>query len=213
MRFDTDAFPANQIYKLLTATVVPRPIAWVSTRSASGVANLAPFSFFNVMGDEPPILAVGINRGARGMKDTARNIIDTGAFVVNLVPFDLAQAMNLTAIDAPPGVSEFDLAGLTAAPAQHVTAPLLAESPVHFECVTHASLVTGPEQILAVGRILAVHVDDRFIKDAARGHVDSVALDLIGRGGGTAYLRGSDWFSMTRPTWAEHQAESANSGA
>ena len=212
MRFDISAIEPANVYKLLTATVVPRPIAWVSTRAPSGLANLAPFSFFNVMGDEPPILAVGINRGARGMKDTARNIVESGEFVVNLVPFALAEAMNLTAIDAPPGVSEFDLAGLTQAPASHVSAPLVAESPVSFECVTHASLLTGPQQVLAVGRVLAVHVADRFVKDAARGHIDTPALDLLGRGVGTSYLRSRDMFDMTRPRWAD-QPSSTNSGS
>ncbi|MBL8563989.1 MAG: flavin reductase family protein [Gemmobacter sp.] len=212
MRFDISAIDPANVYKLLTATVVPRPIAWVSTRAPSGLANLAPFSFFNVMGDEPPILAVGINRGARGMKDTARNIVESGEFVVNLVPFALAEAMNLTAIDAPPGVSEFALAGLTEGPASHVSAPLVAESPVSFECVTHASLLTGPQQVLAVGRVLAVHVADRFVKDATRGHIDTPALDLLGRGFGSSYIRSRDMFDMTRPRWAD-QASSTNSGS
>ena len=212
MRFDiADIDPAN-VYKLLTATVVPRPIAWVSTVSPEGVQNLAPFSFFNVLGDEPPILAVGINRGARGMKDSARNILDNGVFVVNLVPETLAEAMNQTAIDAPHGVSEFDLAGLTPLPATHVAAPLVAESPVSFECVTHASLVTGPQQLLVVGRILAVHVADRFVKNAARGHIDTPAMGLLGRGFGTTYIRSHDTFEMVRPKWADRQ-DKTNSGA
>ncbi len=212
MRFDiADIDPAN-VYKLLTATVVPRPIAWVSTISPEGVQNLAPFSFFNVLGDEPPILAVGINRGARGMKDTARNILENGEFVVNLVPETLAEAMNQTAIDAPHGVSEFALAGLTPLPATHVAAPLLAESPVSFECVTHASLVTGPQQLLVVGRILAVHVADRFVTNAARGHIATQAMGLLGRGHGTTYIRSHDTFEMVRPKWADRQ-DSTNSGA
>lgn len=212
MRFDIAEIDPANVYKLLTATVMPRPIAWISTRAASGLANLAPFSFFNVMGDAPPILAVGINRGARGMKDTARNIVDSGEFVVNLVPFALAEAMNLTAIDAPAGVSEFDLAGLSQAPARHVAAPRVAESPVSFECVTHASLVTGPQQVLAIGRVLAVHVADAFVTDAARGHIDTPALDLVGRGHGATYIRASDRFEMARPRWADHPS-STNSGA
>lgn len=212
MRFDIAAIDPANVYKLLTATVVPRPIAWVSTISPDGVQNLAPFSFFNVLGDEPPILAVGISRGARGMKDTARNILENGEFVVNLVPETLAEAMNQTAIDAPHGVSEFTLAGLTPAPATHVAAPLLAESPVSFECVTHASLVTGPQQLLVVGRILAVHVADRFVTNAARGHIDSLAMGLLGRGHGTTYIRSHDTFEMVRPKWADRQ-DSKNSGS
>ncbi len=208
MRFDLASLAPGLAYKLLAATVVPRPIAWVSTRAPSGLANLAPFSFFNVMGDDPPLVALGINRGARGMKDSARNIVETGEFAVSLVPFALAEAMNQTAIDAPPGQSEFALAGLTEAPATHIGAPLVAESPVSFECVTHSSIVTGPQQIIALGRVLALHVADAFIKDAARGHIDTVALDLVGRAHGTSYIRMSDRFEMTRPIWANHPASS-----
>lgn len=203
MLFDVADLPAANVYKLLTATVTPRPIAWVSTRSPDGLANLAPFSFFNVMGDEPPILAIGINPGPAGrMKDTARNIVETGQFVVNLVPEALAQAMNQSSIDAPPGVSEFTLAGLTEAPARHVAPPLVAESPVSFECVTHASLLTGPRQLLVVGRVLAIHVADRFVLDAGRAHIDTPALGMLGRGFATSYIRTGDTFDMHRPKWA-----------
>lgn len=213
MLFDTADLPNALIYKLLSATITPRPIAWISTRGTDGTANLAPFSFFNVMGDQPPILAVGINPGPQGrMKDSARNIVETGAFVVNLVPETLAEAMNASAIDAPPGVSEFDLAGVTEAPATHVAAPLVAQSPVSFECVTHSSLLTGPNQLLVVGRVLAIHIEDRFVLDAARAHIDGPALALLGRGHATTYIRTGDTFEMRRPKWDAAQS-STKTGA
>jgi flavin reductase (DIM6/NTAB) family NADH-FMN oxidoreductase RutF len=201
MRFDSSDTPPDVLYRLLAATVIPRPIAWVSTKSADGTLNAAPFSFFNVMGDEPPILAIGINRGRQGMKDTARNILETGEFVVNLVPEALAEAMNATSIDAPHGTSEFALAGLTPAPSTHVAPPRIAESPVSFECVTHASLVTGPSQLIAIGRVLAIHVEDQYVLNPERGHVDARSLGMLGRGFGTTYIRSHDTFEMTRPKW------------
>ena len=117
MRFDLEEVGTQNAYKLLTATVMPRPIAWVVTQDAEGRTNAAPFSFFNVMGSDPPTVAIGILADPeRGFKDTARNILDTGEFVVNLVPERLVRAMNITAIDAPRGVEEL-------APAEKVEIP------------------------------------------------------------------------------------------
>src|SRR5438105_15057270 len=114
MIFDMETLEAQNRYKILTATVTPRPIAWVTTLSARGVINAAPFSFFNVMGHEPPTVAIGLLAGSERFKDTAANILDTGEFVVNLVAESNAEAMNITCIDAPPEIDELTLAGLTA---------------------------------------------------------------------------------------------------
>lgn len=208
MRFDlADHDPAFG-YKLMTATIVPRPIAWVTTLGATGVVNAAPYSFFNAMGRDPPTLVLGLLADPqRGFKDTARNILDSGEFVVNLVPGRLAQAMNLTCIDAPPEVSEVELAGLATAPCAHVAPPRLADSPVSFECTTLTTLVTGPHQCIAVGRIHAIHIDDAALKDPARGHVDTAALDLIARlGGAGLYARRWEVFALERPRWEDATA-------
>lgn len=201
MRYDSAATDPAILYKLMAATIIPRPIAWVSSCDAAGHHNIAPFSFFNVMGHRPPILAIGINPDVRGMKDTARNIIETGCFVVNLVPESLCEEMNATAINAPHGTSEFDLTGLTPLPSDHIAAPRIAQSPVSFECVTHASMVTGPQQLLVVGRVLAVHIEDRYLLDPARGYVDTAAFGMLGRAGANGYIRTHDTFEMARPTW------------
>jgi flavin reductase (DIM6/NTAB) family NADH-FMN oxidoreductase RutF len=205
MRFDLDKVEKPVAYKLMTATIVPRPIAWVTTKAEDGTLNAAPYSYFNAMGNNPPTVVLGLLRDpAKGLKDTAGNIIATGEFVVNLVPERLADAMNLTAMDAPAEVDELEAAGLTPAESTHVGVPRIAESPVSFECVNHSTLVTGPRQVLAVGRVLAIHIDDRYILDAERGHIDTPALTLIGRmhGGGT-YTRTGDTFELQRPTYAE----------
>jgi len=208
MHYDLDKVPEPIAYKLLAATTIPRPIAWVVTRSRAGVLNAAPFSFFNVMGSAPPTIALGLMAHARGgFKDTALNIQDTGEFVINLVPERLVQAMNLTAVDAPQGVDELALAGLATLPSTHVAPPRIADSPVSYECVALSSVVTGPGQTVVIGRVRAVHIDDQYLLDADRAHVDTDALDLVARSFGSGYIRTRDGFQLVRPTWAGLTAE------
>lgn len=207
MRFDLARVETAIAYKLLASTVVPRPIAWITTKDADGRVNAAPYSFFNVMGSNPPTVVVGLLADpVRGFKDTARNILATGEFVVNLVPESLVEAMNVTAVDAPVGVDELALAGLETVPSTDVAPPRIAASPVAFECVNHASIVTGPLQTIVVGRVLAIHVADRFVLDAARGHIDTAGLDLVARGIGSDYYRTRDTFRLDRPTWTAWSA-------
>ncbi|QVQ24480.1 flavin reductase family protein [Achromobacter deleyi] len=202
MHFDFSALPAQTVYNVLTSTVTPRPIAWVTTVSGKGVVNAAPFSFFNVMGHQPPTVAIGLMRHASGeLKDTGANIIENGEFVVNLVPESLVRQMNQTCADYPADVDEMAAAGLTARPASHVRPPLIQGSPVSLECVSQATVVTGPRQIVVIGRVLGAHVDDAYVQDAARGYVDTPALGLIARmHGGGWYARSTDTFQLARPT-------------
>ena len=209
MIFDMETLEAQNRYKILTATVTPRPIAWITTLSASGVVNAAPFSFFNVMGHEPPTVAIGLLAGSERFKDTAANILDTGEFVVNLVGEANAEAMNITCIDAPPEIDELTLAGLTPAASQAVRPPRIAESPVSFECRVLTSLVTGPRQTAVIGRVVRAHVDDAVILDKERCHIDTQALRLIARMHGSGwYARSTDLFQIDRPTWAAWQEKS-----
>ena len=204
MRFDLTTLPTDVAYKLLAATVVPRPIAWVTTVSQLGVVNAAPYSFFNAMGSDPPTLVLGILRDPmRGYKDTARNIIETGEFVVNLVPEALAEAMNTTCMDAPPDVSEIDIAKLDVVPSVAVAPPRIAASPVAFECETLTTLITGPKQTLVVGHVLSAHVEDTYVLDPERAHIDTPKLRLVGRLHGSGwYTRTSDTFQLDRPVYA-----------
>lgn len=205
MRFDLDPNTPDFSYKLLTACVTPRPIAWISTLGANGVINAAPYSFFNAMGHTPPMVAVGILADpVKGYKDTSRNILASGEFVVNLVPEALAEQMNLTCIDAPEDVSELEIAGLDAAPSHAITPPRIAQSPVSFECVKHTVVETGPCQAIVLGQVMAIHIDDAFVMDAERGHIDTPALDLIGRMHGAGwYTRSRDQFQLERPVYAD----------
>lgn len=201
MLFDFSG-PQDQLaYKLMTSTITPRPIAWVTSQNVAGVVNAAPFSFFNAMGSAPPTLALGLSRDPeRGLKDTARNILESGEFVVNLVSEALAEAMNATSAAVTPDVSEMALAGLDAAASTHVSPPRIAASPVSFECVTHTAIETGPQQTLIVGRVLAIHVADEFVLDAENAYIDTPTMQLIGRMHGAGwYARTSDLFKLDRP--------------
>ena len=203
MRWDLEDVPTPIAYKLLAATVIPRPIAWVVTQDTKGRVNAAPYSFFNVMGSAPPTVALGMLRDPeRGFKDSARNILDTGEFVVNLVPEGLVAAMNVTSIDAPQGTEELALARLATTPSTHIIPPRISDSPVAFECRTHTSVETGQHQLVVIGQVIAVHIDDRFILDVARAHIDTPALDLVARSYGSDYIRSHDTFQLARPNWA-----------
>ena len=203
MRWDLDQVATPIAYKLLAATVMPRPIAWVVTQDVAGAVNAAPYSFFNVMGSAPPTVAIGMLADpVRGFKDSARNILDTGEFVVNLVPERLVEAANITSIDAPRGVDDLALAGLATTASVHIKPPRISDSPVAFECRTHTTVETGPGQLVVIGLVLAVHVDDRFVLDADRAHIDTPSLDLVARSYGSDYVRSHDTFQLQRPIWA-----------
>jgi len=200
MLFDFSAMKAENIYKLLISTVVPRPIAWVTTRDLDGSLNAAPFSFFNAVSGDPPVVCFGIGGRAPGdAKDTGGNIRRTGEFVVNLVSHELAQHMNVTAIEFGKEVNELAQAGLTTAPSHRVKPPRIAEAPVSMECERLVIVDIGVDRAVILGRVVAMHINDDCILDPVRCHVDTPRLDLIGRmHGGGWYARTTDRFEMPR---------------
>lgn len=215
MLFDFSNLDAPSRYKLLVSTVFPRPIAWVVTLDPAGRRNAAPFSFFNVFGEDPAVIAIGIGGRRPGpYKDSAANIRANREFVVNLVPEALLQPMHVTAIDFDTGDDELVQAGLSVAPSHHVAPPRIAESPVALECRLHSIVEFGTPQSLVIGEVLAMHIADDAILDPARCHVDSARLGLIGRvygpGGyiratgpgifNEARLRRQDWTRVQDPT-------------
>ena len=205
MRFDFERMTPMRCFEFLTGTVVPRPIALITTRSSEGLVNAAPYSFFNIMGIEPPVVACTVLPNADGsMKDTGRNIMATREFVVNLVSEEMSEAMNVTCIDAPANVEELKLAGMKTLPSDKVGAPRVEASPVAFECVLHADVPLSTNQFIAIGRIVQAHVVDRIVLDAAKHLFDTPALKLIGAMHAAKwYSRTSDRFAMDRPTWAD----------
>ncbi|MET0680199.1 MAG: flavin reductase family protein [Burkholderiales bacterium] len=163
MEWDFGALGTPGRYKLLVALVTPRPIAFVSTRGGDGVDNAAPFSFFNVLAEDPPVVIVSIERKPDGRsKDSGRNILETGEFVVNMVDEGLLERMHHCSVEFPAEVSEFAQAGLTAAPARKVAAPRIAESPVSMECRLHTR-VPFEKRDLVIGEIVWLHVRDGIV--------------------------------------------------
>ncbi|WP_408959049.1 flavin reductase family protein [Natrinema sp. 74] len=185
----------DSLYRLLSSAVVPRPIAWVSTRCEDGVDNLAPYSFFTVASVAPPVLLFAPVDGTDGLKDTPRNARDTGEFVVNLVTEDLAEAMNETSATLPAGESEFDRAGLERADSVAVDPPRVAGSKVAFECSLHDLIDVGGST-LVLGEVRHVHVDESVTTD---GKIDVDEIEAVGRLAGSQYVRTDDRFSLERP--------------
>jgi flavin reductase (DIM6/NTAB) family NADH-FMN oxidoreductase RutF len=193
LELDPGTWAGRDVYRLLTALVVPRPIAWVSTRSTDGVDNVAPHSFFTVVSSAPPHVAFS----STGEKDTLRNVRATGAFVVNVVHAELLEAMNLTAADLPPDEDEFAWAGLEAAPAHRVDAPRVAAARAHLECELRQEVEVGSGR-LVIGEVVHVHVVPEVWHD---GRVDVAALDPVARLAGGGYARLADHVTLPRPTW------------
>lgn len=202
--FDAAELSKPDTYKLLASTVLPRPIAWVTTADAEGIVNAAPFSFFNVMASDPPILGLSISGAPeRGMvKDTHHNIMATRQFVVNLVPEELAEHMNITATDAPRGVDEVELAGLAVTPSVKVKVPRISESPVAMECELIQTLNFGGASTIVLGRVVYFHIRTDAFENLERLHIDAAKLKLIGRmAGAGGYTRTSDMFHIERKAW------------
>ena len=208
MEVDPKTFDQREVYKLLIGSVVPRPIAWVSTADSAGVINLAPFSFFNALGSNPPALMVSINHAAGrsdDRKDTLRNIIETREFVVNIVTESTMHAMNQTATDYPAGYDELALAGLTTRPARTIRPPHVAESPVGFECTLHTTVPLGEgpgSTTVVIGMITHIYIDDALLNE--RNYIDINRLQPIGRLAGNSYCYVHDIFELIRPKFTPH---------
>jgi flavin reductase (DIM6/NTAB) family NADH-FMN oxidoreductase RutF len=211
MLFDFTKIPPRECYKLLVSTVTPRPIAWVVSMDMEGCINAAPFSFFNAFAGDPPVIGIGIgSHHPSAPKDTRANIRETGQFVVNLVSEENAEAMNITAIEFEPGVDEVEKAGLTTIPSVRVKPPRIAESPVSMECELMQIVDLGTDNGLVLGRVVAMHVRDDAVIDAAKYYIDTPKLKLIGRMHGSGwYTRTSDLFQIPRiplEKWNESEA-------
>lgn len=206
MVFDLEQAPSGQAYKLLVGLVAPRPIALITTMDERGQLNAAPFSAYNYLCTDPPIIGVGVtNRPGQHFvpKDTARNIRRTGEFVVNVVTEDISEKMNICATDFPPDMSEVDLAGFTTAPSQIVKPPRLAEAHAALECREHSTIEIGRSRII-LGRVVAIFVEDQFV-DPAGPYIRADELHAIGRMNGLGnYVRTRDAFlTIPRITYEE----------
>jgi len=195
MILDPQSVPTQDLYRFLISAVVPRPIAFVSTMSAGGHTNLAPFSYFNAVSSRPPLVSISINDRADDPKDTLRNIRETREFVVNVVTESILDAMVRTAGEWPQEVSEFGPAGLTPTPSERVRPPYVAESPLQLECVLHREIALG-NSFLVVGEVVLARVRDEMLTD---GRVDPAKLAPVGRLGGELYAPLGPVLKRSRP--------------
>lgn len=202
MQFNPDELQQKEVYKLLTGLIIPRPIAWVSTINEEGIPNLAPFSYFNAVGDDPPHVMISISRSGHLNKDTLTNILNNKEFVVNLVTEDLAEKMNSTAHPLQPHESEFEFANVLAGNSSKVKPPLVAESPVSMECVLvhHYNLEqhkNGGSTII-IGRVVQFHVQEGILDDNFYVNIDN--YQPISRLAGANYAKLGELFTIKRPT-------------
>jgi flavin reductase (DIM6/NTAB) family NADH-FMN oxidoreductase RutF len=201
MIFDFEELAPADRYKLLSATVVPRPIALVTTRDAGGNDNAAPFSFFNVFSEDPPILILGLQRRPDGrVKDTTLNIRRSGEYVINLVDEPIAEAMIVCAAYFPPGESETAAAGLSLVASTKIEPARIADSPVSFECRRKLTVQLSAERDLVIGEVLAMHVRDGII-DPETLRLDWSNYHPVGRLFVDRYIRTGDVFNMEIPAY------------
>jgi flavin reductase (DIM6/NTAB) family NADH-FMN oxidoreductase RutF len=199
MHIDFRSLPPYERYKLMASLIVPRPIALVTTLGADGVVNAAPFSMFNMVGEDPPLVFISINKHQDGrLKDTAANILRSGEFVVHLTDEAMAAQMHACGAALPPHESELLHAGLTAAPSQCVAPPRIAEAPVAFECQLHEQMETDSRYVF-FGRILWLTVREGLV-DTARWRVQLQHYHPVGRFGASFYVKTGERFSLDAGT-------------
>ncbi|NQV45537.1 MAG: flavin reductase family protein [Rhodospirillales bacterium] len=198
---DPHGLPHNPFNALVT----PRPIGWISSVDKDGNANLAPYSFFNAVSYSPPqvMFAASGYHADGGLKDSVRNIQETGEFVVNMVTWDLREAMNITSASAPHDTDEFDVAGLKKEPSELVTPPRVKASPAHLECrysqtVELSRASEEAANLVVFGEVIGIHIRDDILVD---GLVDMTKADVVGRLGYMDYVRIIEPFAMDRPGW------------
>lgn len=197
--FDFGKLTAHERYKLMIGTIIPRPIALVTTVDEHGRFNAAPFSFFNCLSADPPILAIGVeNKPDMSFKDTGHNIRMTEVFTVNIVSFAIAEAMHVCGTKYPRGTDELKEAGLTAMPGKNVASPWILEAPAAFECRRHITLELGKSRQIIMGEIVYAHYKEGAVNE--RLHVDPDVIDAIARLGGDTCSTIRDRFEMLTPS-------------
>jgi flavin reductase (DIM6/NTAB) family NADH-FMN oxidoreductase RutF len=197
--FNTDEIDHQQCYRLLIGSIVPRPIAWVSSVDAAGVPNLAPFSFFSIVSHYPPLLSMAVSEKTHAPKHTSANIQTTKGFVVHTVTDDFAEAMNASSANYEADQDEFAEIGLETVPSDLVDAPRIKDCPVAMECTFEQVLKFGDEWVtdLVIGRVLRWHVREDLMLDDK--YVNPRTLHPVGRLGGPRYCRTHDIYEMQAP--------------
>jgi flavin reductase (DIM6/NTAB) family NADH-FMN oxidoreductase RutF len=210
VHFDFSTLGERDRYKLLIGTVIPRPIALVTTLSADGRRNAGPFSFFNVLTHDPAIVAIGVeNHADMRFKDTARNIRETEEFTVHIADHAMVERMEVCAIKFGPDVDEIAEAGLTTVPGEMVRSPRILEAPAALECRRTMTLEVGRAREIILGEVLGIFVREDLVDD--RLHVDQHGMDAIGRLGGHSYARTRDQFEIKTQSVEEWESRKTRS--
>ena len=200
MEFNPDTLEASAIYKLLTGSVIPRPIGWISTIDQNGINNLAPFSYFNILGDDPPHVMFSTRRDNNTNKDTLNNVLNNKQFVVNMVTEELVEPMNATAQSVPSEVDEFELVGLTPLPSTLIKPNRVKESPITFECemVHHYFLENSKTggACVVIGRVIMMHIDESVLLDNYKINMET--YKPVARLAGANYTKIGEVFSIKR---------------
>jgi flavin reductase (DIM6/NTAB) family NADH-FMN oxidoreductase RutF len=183
-------------YKLLIGSIIPRPIAFVTTVSKAGVLNGAPFSYFNIVSANPPMVSVAIQRSGNKQKDTARNILETKEFVIHIVDEDHVYKINETAASLPPDQSEIYLANLSPVPSTEISVPGVKEAKVRMECILEQALEVGGTTDLIIGRIVQFHIEESIYD---QGKIDPSGLAAVSRLAGNDYAKIGEIFTIKRP--------------
>jgi flavin reductase (DIM6/NTAB) family NADH-FMN oxidoreductase RutF len=208
LKFDPATMEHPDIYKVLSGTVIPRPIAWVSTFGPDGVPNVAPFSFFQPITPSPPHISFSAGSRDGVKKDTERNIEASGEFVVNIVNSAIARKMAISALDFDPEQSEFEASDLTIGPSDVVSAPRVVEAPVNLECQMRQMIPVGDERYgatLIIGEIVRFHVRDDLVLDNYR--IDFASLDAVGRLAGDWYCSTNEQYELPRARYRDELSE------
>jgi len=200
MEFNPDSLEASAIYKLLTGSIIPRPIGWISTIDEKGINNLAPFSYFNMIGDDPPHIMFSTRRDNNTNKDTLNNVLNTKQFVVNMVTEELVEQMNATAQAVPSEVDEFQLVGVTPIPSTKIKPMRVQESPIQFECeLVHHYFLENHKQggaCIMIGRIVMMHFDEKVLLDNYKINMET--YKPVARLAGSNYSKIGEVFSIKR---------------
>lgn len=208
--FDFSELSGRDKYKLITGTVIPRPIALVTTVDENGVVNAAPFSFFNALSGDPAIVAIGVeNKADMSFKDTGHNVRMTEQFTVNIVDQAMIDAMNICAVPFPSDVDELDLAGLTQVPGVHVNCPRILEAPAALECKRYITLEIGKSREIILGEVVGVFIRKDCVNPLNK-HVDQKRMDAVGRLGGHDYSTIRDQFTLATMSVADWEKNTKN---
>ena len=214
LEFDISKMKAHLRYALLISLITPRPIAFISTLSDKGIPNAAPFSFFNLMGSDPPIVAIGIGKDEtrkNDLKDSGYNIQKTKEFVINIVNESILEQVNMTSIDFPPEVDESEIAGLTKLPSIMVKPPRIAESPANLECRLASTVEIGNTRVV-LGEIIYLHIKKEFLDPYQNQTVHTDLISPVGRmHKNGVYTRTTDLFNLPRISFKEWKEQEKNS--